>query len=95
MTAIAAVRCFEATGHLDLPAPEERQVLYEALRRVLREAVDLGGRDSERDLYNQPGDYVRLMDSKTVGQPCPVCGAPIEKISYLGGACYLCPQCQT
>jgi L-alanine-DL-glutamate epimerase-like enolase superfamily enzyme len=26
VTAIAAVRCFEATGHLDLPPPEERQV---------------------------------------------------------------------
>ena len=26
MTRIAAVRCFEATGHIDLPSPEERQV---------------------------------------------------------------------
>jgi formamidopyrimidine-DNA glycosylase len=75
--------------------PEERQVLYGAIRRVLQEAVDLGGRDSERDLYNQPGGYTRLMDSRTVGQPCPACGTAIEKISFLGGACYLCPQCQT
>jgi formamidopyrimidine-DNA glycosylase len=75
-------------------SPEERGALYGVIRRVLQEAVELGGRDSERDLYNQPGGYARLMDSKTAGQPCPQCGTPIEKISYLGGTCYLCPQCQ-
>jgi len=65
-------------------AGEERRALYEAIRGVLEQAVDLGGRDTERDLYN----------SKSVGQPCPECGTPIEKIQYLGGACYFCPSCQ-
>ena len=43
----------------------------------------------------KPGKYVRLMDRKAAGQPCPGCGSTIvEKIQYLGGACYFCPDCQ-
>ena len=57
-------------------------------------AKELGGRATERDLYNRPGGYLRTMDSKRVGQPCSACETPIEKIQYLGGACNLCPNCQ-
>ncbi len=59
-----------------------------------REAITAGGRNDETDLFNRPGGYVRLMDSKSAGQPCPQCGTTIEKIQYLGGACYFCPHCQ-
>jgi formamidopyrimidine-DNA glycosylase len=72
----------------------ERGALYRAVRRVLREAVKLGGRDSERDLYGRPGRYERILHSKVAGKPCPECGTPIEKIQYLGGASYFCPSCQ-
>ncbi len=72
----------------------ERRAFYAATREVLRTAVEQGGRDSERDLYNRPGHYRRLLNSKAVGAPCPVCGTPIEKISFLGGASYFCPTCQ-
>jgi len=73
---------------------QERQALYKAIRETLKQAVELGGRDTERDLYNHRGEYRRMMHSKNVGQPCPACGTPIEKIQYLGGACYFCPRCQ-
>ena len=73
---------------------EEQVALHVATVDILRQAVAAGGRTTERDLYNRRGSYARLMDSRTVGQPCPVCGAPIEKIQYLGGSCYLCPSCQ-
>ena len=73
---------------------EERRVLHEAIRETLKQAVALSGRDTERDLYNRPGGYRRMLDSRSVGQPCPVCGTPIEKIQYLGGASYFCPSCQ-
>ncbi len=78
---------------LDIPQ-EERRTLHRAVRETLQQAVELGGRDSERDLYDRRGGYRRTMDSKAVGQPCPECGTPIEKIQYLGGACYFCPGCQ-
>lgn len=74
---------------------DERQSLYDAIQEVISQAIALGGRDEECDLFGQPGQYVRLMDSRTVGKPCTACGKPIQKISYLGGACYLCPRCQS
>jgi formamidopyrimidine-DNA glycosylase len=73
---------------------EERSRLYNAIQDTIAEAIKLGGRYDEVDLYGQPGHYNRLMDSKTVGTPCIRCGTKIQKISYLGGACYICPTCQ-
>jgi len=61
---------------------------------AFREVIERGGRYDEFDLYGRPGGYVRLMDSKTAGHPCLECGTTVEKIQYLGGACYLCPRCQ-
>jgi len=72
----------------------ERRALHAATREMLRQMVARGGRDGEIDLYGQPGGYRRILSSETVGQPCPECGATIEKIQYLGGASYFCPKCQ-
>ena len=74
---------------------DEQCALYDAIRDTLTQMVTLGGRESERDLYGNRGKYVRILDSKTKGKPCPECGTPIEKTQYLGGACYLCSSCQT
>lgn len=74
---------------------DEQHALYDAIRGTLTQMVELGGRDSERDLYGDKGRYVRILDSRTKGTPCPECGTTIVKIQYLGGACYLCPSCQT
>lgn len=72
----------------------QTRALYDAIRSTVDEAIAGGGRDDEYDLYNRPGGYKRLMDSRAVGRPCPTCGATVEKIQYLGGACYFCPECQ-
>lgn len=68
--------------------------LFHAARQMLRAAAEQGGRDTETDLYGQPGRYPKRMDSRHVGSACPRCGSPIAKIAYMGGACYLCPTCQ-
>jgi formamidopyrimidine-DNA glycosylase len=60
----------------------------------LHEVIALGGRYDEFDLFNCPGKYVRIMDKNAAGEPCPECGTIIEKMQYLGGACYFCPNCQ-
>jgi formamidopyrimidine-DNA glycosylase len=75
-------------------SPEKRRKLHNAILETLRESIARGGRNDEFDLFNRPGGYVRLMDNRAVGQPCQVCGTHIEKIQYLGGACYFCPSCQ-
>ena len=72
----------------------EREQLYRAIQETVRLAIESGGREDERDLYDRPGGYQRLMSSQTAGTPCPACGTTIEKMAYLGGACYLCPTCQ-
>ena len=90
---------FKARLHPKTPIADlsitQRKALFDAITGAVREIIALGGRYDEVDLYNNPGGYVRMLDKKSVGQPCPVCGTAIEKIQYLGGACYLCPNCQS
>jgi len=74
---------------------EDLMRLHAAITETLAEAVREGGRDTELDLYGEPGGYVPLLDRRQAGAPCPACGEPIQKTQYLGGACYLCPVCQT
>ena len=80
-------RCVDLTD-------KEKKALHTAIRETLKQAVELDGRDTEFDLYNRPGKYKRILDSRQVGKPCPECGTPIEKMQYLGGAAYYCPSCQ-
>jgi formamidopyrimidine-DNA glycosylase len=74
---------------------EQANLLYYSILSTLEKVVKLGGRNDEIDLYGLPGQYKRLLDSGSVGQPCPVCKTLIEKSNYLGGSCYFCPTCQT
>ena len=96
--AIAQDILFKARIHPRRPLLElsenEQKALYTAIRSTITEIIDQGGRYDEVDLFGQPGGYVRLMDKHALKRPCPVCGGEVEKINYLGGACYLCPQCQ-
>ncbi|HEY3273415.1 MAG TPA: DNA-formamidopyrimidine glycosylase family protein [Methanocella sp.] len=71
------------------------EALYSAIRVNLKEAIALGG-TPERDLYGRPG---RLGQDKFLvgykeGQPCPECGAIIEKIKTGRTSSYVCPRCQ-
>ena len=89
---------FRAKLHPRRPAAglsaAERDALYTAVRGTLQQAVEQGGRDTERDLFDRPGGYLKLMDTRRAGQPCPVCGATVVKEQFLGGAVYFCPTCQ-
>jgi formamidopyrimidine-DNA glycosylase len=76
-------------------SPTERQALHDAITTTVGEAIALGGRNDETDLFGNPGHYVRRMDKTAAGRPCPECGTTVQKIQYLGGACYFCPSCQT
>jgi formamidopyrimidine-DNA glycosylase len=96
--AIAQDILFRARLHprhpIDDLRAEHRGALYRALVDTLREAIEKGGRYDEYDLYNHPGGYIRIMDKNALGRPCPECGGEVEKMQYLGGACYVCPNCQ-
>jgi formamidopyrimidine-DNA glycosylase len=75
-------------------SPGQRRDLYDSVVYTVREIIAQGGRYDEADLFGRPGGYVRLMDSAAVGKHCPECGTKIQKVQYLGGACYFCPKCQ-
>ncbi len=96
--AIAQDIMFRARLHPRHPitdlSPDQTQALYDAIVSTVKEVIEKGGRYDEFDLYGNPGGYVRLMDKNAVGRPCPECRGMVEKIQYLGGACYLCPACQ-
>jgi formamidopyrimidine-DNA glycosylase len=72
----------------------QRRGLFDAIQSTIHEVIAQGGRYDEFDLYGRLGGYVRLMDKNSAGRPCKECGTAIEKIQYLGGACYFCPHCQ-
>lgn len=73
---------------------EERKLLHETTRIELQKMADLGGRDGEKDLFDNWGGYKRRLHSKVVDEPCPVCETPIVKEQFGGGSIYFCPSCQ-
>ncbi len=97
--AIAQDILFRAGLHPKHPLTEldgvQKESLFQAIAFTVQTVTEEGGRYDEIDLFGNPGGYIRLMDAKSAGQPCPVCETTIQKIQYLGGACYFCPNCQT
>jgi formamidopyrimidine-DNA glycosylase len=73
---------------------EELRKLFSSFLDVVDEATQAEGRTTERTLLNEPGRYEPAMYRGTLGSGCSMCGAVIEKFSFEGGACYICPECQ-
>ncbi len=79
-------------GSLSKP---EKDTLFQSIKTTLNEMTFKGGRDTEKDIFGNPGGYSTMMSKNTVGKPCPQCGSVIEKQAYMGGSIYFCPGCQT
>ena len=73
---------------------EDKERLYLSIKNTLKEMIDKGGRDTEKNLYGIPGGYLTKLSKYTVGRPCPKCGHLIQKEAYLGGSIYYCDGCQ-
>ncbi len=73
------------------------QRLYEAVQKVLREAITLGG-SSVSDYVDGNGDRGSFQEFHRVyrrtGQPCAVCGTPIERMLVAQRGTHFCPRCQ-
>lgn len=72
----------------------QKATLRNCVTSVLREMIDLGGRDTEKNLFGRPGGYSTKMSKNTLSAGCPVCGGLVRKEAYLGGSVYYCPMCQ-
>lgn len=73
---------------------DEQQAMYRSVIDILSSMVKSGGRDTEKDLFGNPGGYRTLLSAKTWKSGCPVCGQNIEKQAYMGGSIYTCADCQ-
>ena len=72
----------------------ELDALFATVKELLSEMTALGGRDTEKDIFGDPGGYVTTMSKKNDGMPCPACGGLIRRSAYMGGNIYVCEGCQ-
>lgn len=76
----------------------EGEALYQSIRQVLAEAVQLGG-STIRTYLNSLGEAGKFQQALQVygrtGQACIRCGHPIEKIKVGQRGTHYCPQCQS
>lgn len=92
---------FRAGIHPERPVgtltAEDDERLAAAMREILTEAIAMRG-TTFRDYVdgnNQKGGYQNLLKVfQKNGEPCPVCGTPIERIRVGGRGTHFCPHCQ-
>ena len=92
--------CIHPLRRADALSPAEVQSLHRAIRSVLRSAIASGGTTLPDAAYQQldgrPGEFAgRLAVYGRVGQPCPRCGATIERIRVGQRGTHFCPRCQS
>jgi formamidopyrimidine-DNA glycosylase len=75
---------------------EEIQRLFDATRTTLVEWTDRLRAESKGDF---PAKVTAFRDEMAVhgkyGKPCPVCGAPVQRIRYADNETNYCARCQT
>ena len=68
-------------------------LLWESIRQVLQTGINNQG--ASIDWMYKGGDYQRLLRVyKRTGDPCIVCGTPIERILVAQRGTHYCPSCQ-
>jgi len=72
----------------------DKKRLFNSIKSTLASMIKNGGRNTEKTLFGDFGDYEVILSNKTFKDPCPVCGSKLVKESYLGGTIYFCPVCQ-
>jgi formamidopyrimidine-DNA glycosylase len=77
-------------------SPEEATRLFDAVSSVMREWIN---RLREQTGDGFPEKVTAFRPEMAVhgrfGKPCPVCGAPIQRIRYAENETNYCPRCQT
>ena len=72
--------------------PEQRAALLTAIRGVLDEALEAERRRTG-GLPTKLGDHFTVHNR--AGEPCPVCGDDLRRVSYESHEVVYCPTCQT
>jgi len=81
---------------VDTLTEAEADALAKAIRDGLQPSMDKGGAFYEVDLYGQKGGFTMddILIGYKEGEPCPICGTPIEKIKTGSTSSFICPRCQ-
>jgi formamidopyrimidine-DNA glycosylase len=84
---------FQLTRNL---TPEETETLFQACREVLNDWTERLRTESGGDF---PEKVTAFREGMAVhgrfGQPCPVCGTPVQRLVYADNEANYCPTCQT
>jgi formamidopyrimidine-DNA glycosylase len=94
--ALFLARIHPRTRAANIPEAGARR-LHRAIRRVLREAIRARG-TTLRDYRTAAGDEggyggtLRVYGRKE--EPCPRCGAPVERLVFGNRSAFRCPRCQ-
>ena len=73
---------------------QQKEQLFFSIKNTISEVCELGGPDTERDLFGVYGKYKTKLSRNTSGKPCSKCDTIIVKENYLGGSIYYCKECQ-
>lgn len=77
----------------DTVTREESARLWAAIRAVLNEGIRRNG--ASIDWVYRGGDFQNSFAVyQQTGKPCPVCGAPVERIAVGQRGTHFCPKCQ-
>lgn len=92
---LAGINPMKAANRLSKPRARK---LYEAIRQVLREAIEAGS-TLRIDLADGNGSYFGTSERfwrvyEREGEPCVNCGSRIRRIVHGGRSTYYCPRCQ-
>jgi formamidopyrimidine-DNA glycosylase len=72
---------------------DDLQTLYDAIRRVLGEAVERSRGLAAADLKGEKKSNLAVHGR--TGLPCPVCGDTVREVSFADSSLQYCPTCQT
>jgi formamidopyrimidine-DNA glycosylase len=72
---------------------DDLQVLYDAIRTVLGEAVERSRGLAAADLKGEKKSHLAVHGR--TGQACPVCGDVVREVSFADSSLQYCPTCQT
>jgi formamidopyrimidine-DNA glycosylase len=92
---LAGVNPIKAAYRLSKPRARK---LYQAIREVLREAIDAGSTlridlaDGNGSYFEAPERFWRVYERE--GESCVNCGTKIKRIVHGGRSTYYCPHCQ-
>jgi formamidopyrimidine-DNA glycosylase len=73
--------------------PEQVDLLYDALRSVLTDAVKRSVGQGAASLKGEKRSGLRV--HARTGLPCPVCGETVREVSFANRSFQYCPGCQT